>query len=469
MDTVSTTSPVIEPPQCKPNQDDCAVLYYGTNLTDYSDRDFARVRLFGACGDPLDSDFPCLIQGGPVQLLYFPVTTTGGGLCGPDGTTVTPTSTLQPITTMNTTLFPDSVYISFQTLYAAYRPFTGPGGAAAQIGPTFSNTIMAFKSEEISTNCYATWWNQTQTSIPGYGPGTQLNFADLNSPVSASAYECQNQCLDYSVPYVNLPSDNGFYTTQYLHPNWCETILDNFNPLIAVPTRLRDMVPEWKKCKFWSPRQANVIFDPPQALTEASSEDKPTAPPGYSNPSPSPTPTPPAARPTTGTAEQDNMPSSSPPADQPPAGTRSQSPGGVTLPNQPSATSNDDPPADPTPSKQDDPPARTTIVAGTRTITASFPSGTTNVAVIDGTTISPGGSAISIDGQLVSMDSQGLVAVDAVSPTTSSTSRATSSAPAQSSSRPNTSPATATTSSGTQHKLPNMTIMLIVLCLTMAL
>ncbi|KAF2167171.1 hypothetical protein M409DRAFT_54362 [Zasmidium cellare ATCC 36951] len=450
---VKTTSPVIPEPQCRPNQDDCAVLYYGTNLTDYSDRDFARVRLYGACGDPLDSTFPCLIQGGPVQLLYFPVTTTGGGLCGPDGTIVTPTSAPKPITTLGTTLFPDSVYISFETLYAAYRPFTGPGGAAAQIGPTFSNTIMAFKSQEISTNCYATWWNQTQTSIPGYGPGTQLNFADLNSPVSASAYECQNQCLDYSVPYTG-----GEYVTQYLQPNWCETILDNFNPLIAVPTRLRDMVPEWKKCKFWSPRQANVIFDPPQALTEASLEAKPTAPPGYSNPSPSPTPTPPVALPT-GTAEQENVPSSPESANQPPASTGLQSQEGVTLPNQSPASSPSDPPTDPSPSQQHDSPAGTTIIAGSRTITASFPSDATNVALVEGTTLSPGGSAISIDGQMVSMGSQGLVAVDAVSSKadsttsslSSSSSRDITSAPAQISTTPSSSPAT--TSSGAAHKI----------------
>lgn len=473
---ITQTSPVIPEPQCRPNQDDCAVLYYGTNLTDYPDDSFARIRLYGACGLPLDADFPCLVQGGPVRLLYFPVNTTGGSLCGPDGTTITSSAPLEPVTTLGTTFFPDSAYISFETLYAAYRPFTGPGGAAAQIGPAFSNTIIGFRSDEISTNCYATWWNRTQTAnIPGYGPGTMLNFADFNAPIRASAYDCQNQCLPFSVTYIN-----NTYTTQSIYPNPCSTIFDNYNPLLAVPTRLNEMVPQWNKCKFWSPRQANVIFDPPLALTEAPSEATPTMPPAYQDPSPSATaPSPPG--PTAPIAEQDDLPMSTPAAVPPPSDSDSQThpqlEGGVALPNQAPAPTQQDPPSDPKPSQENqggDPSSGTMIVAGDMTITASYPSGATNVAIVDGQTFSPGGSEVTVNGHMVSMGTQGLVAIDAGAH--SSTSSLTTAA-AQSSKEedPSSGQTTAVTSklpnsasSGTRHTIPFTIVLLLAILSTLA-
>lgn len=267
---------------CTLNQADCAIMYFGTNANNLSeannDNGWAFTRLLAACGQPLDTEVPCLVQGGPVELMYFPVSTEGGDLGGCiEGTTVTPTKKPAPITTLGTTFYPGTAYVSFETLYAAYRSLAIPGGAAVQIGTGFSNKIFEFRSDEISTNCYASVFSADGDHNPGYGHGTQLNFADLNYPPPASAYACQNQCR--SVSY-ELSPDGVNVTTHTIHPNPCKTIFDNFNPLLAVPTRLREMHPEWASCRFWNHRQANIVFDPPVALTQEAVVARPTLPGG---------------------------------------------------------------------------------------------------------------------------------------------------------------------------------------------
>ncbi|KAI5360492.1 hypothetical protein Slin14017_G086670 [Septoria linicola] len=244
------------------NQDDCAVAYFGANIKDLQDS-YAQTRLLGACGNLQDADLGCLVQGGQVQLFYFPEQVEGADTCGNDDTPVSPTESPQPITTLGTTFQPGSVYLSFSTLYAAYRPSTGLGGEAAQIGPTFSNTILAFRENE-----------PTATAQPGFGPGTQLNYADLNSPVAASAYACQNQCR----PHEIVRGDDGNITSKSIFPNPSNTIFDNSNPLLAVPTKLREMVPEWSSCSFWNDQNPNIIFDPPTALRQAGQAAGPTLP-----------------------------------------------------------------------------------------------------------------------------------------------------------------------------------------------
>ncbi|KAF7187878.1 hypothetical protein HII31_10778 [Pseudocercospora fuligena] len=299
-----TLSPSVPPQACTMNQEDCAVAYYGANIKsmpyDDSPQGFAHLRLLGGCGDTFDRDLGCLVQGGPVQLYYFPVTTKGG-LCDANGTTVTQTEEQAPVTTMGTTFQPGSVYLSFSTLYAAYRRFTAPGGEAVQVGPTFKNTIFAFKSDEISTNCYvSTFGDQSSATGPGYGPGTQLNYADLNSPVPASAYQCQNQCK----PSSTWIGTDGNYSSTAIIPNPCNTIFDNFNPLLAMPTRLRDMVPEWSSCGFWDYQRANIVFDPPTALQQVASAALPTLPTKLTSTAASPAPTQPPVASATASATQ---------------------------------------------------------------------------------------------------------------------------------------------------------------------
>lgn len=456
-------TPIPEQP-CTMDQADCAVMYFGTNVNNLSDTNsddnWALGRLQGQCGYPLDTDVPCLVQGGPVELLYFPISTTGGdpGGCN-EGTTVTPAEEPAPVTTLGSTFHPGTVYVSFETLYAAYRSLSGPGGAAVQIGKGYSNEIFEFRSDEISTNCYASVFSVDGHHNPGYGPGTQLNFADLNYPPPATAYECQNQCQ--SVSYELGPGGVNV-TTHTILPNPCETIFDNFNPLIAVPTKLKAMNPEWASCRFWNHRQANIVFDPPIALTEAAAVAKPTLPGGYTTASAAmPASTVGSLPSRTATALADNMPSTtsgpsphspqkipsaqksasaSSSAEQPtaiaftPVKSTDQSPsetastsaeqvlvtGDVTF-TAPAAST------DGSPSEAASTSAQQVLVAGDVTITAVSIPGATTVIMVHGvpitapgatksvmvqdSTISVGGPAVVVNGAIVSMGTQGLVAI----------------------------------------------------------
>ncbi|KAF7190103.1 hypothetical protein HII31_08434 [Pseudocercospora fuligena] len=288
---LTTISPSSPAQSCVPNVDECAIYQFGSNIGNSSYDSWVRSRLWGACGEPHDELSPCVIQGGPARLVYFPVTSPPD-LCASNNPsqilTTGPELNNQLITTLGHTFDPKSAYISFETLYAAVRSAQSAGGAAVQIGPTFSNTILPLCSDEVSTNCYGRIGG-TATSTAG--------FADLNSPVPASAYKCQNQCIPYttsSFQYTDgLSSGLPGYSTSYFTPNPCETIYDNFNPLLAVPTKLQELVPEWKTCSLYNDWIANVIFDPPIALHTVNSANGPSIPYGggentVSAPAPSP-------------------------------------------------------------------------------------------------------------------------------------------------------------------------------------
>jgi hypothetical protein len=258
-----------------PNDDDCAFYFFRSNLGHYNTTSNITQWLDVQCGLPVDFPKPCIIQGGPAQLLYFPVSESNREICPTTSAALlqqlpqnAAANNAPPITTLGRTFSAGSAYISFETLYAGFRSHDVPGGEAVQIGPTFSNAVFEFRSDEISTNCFATI-DPVATTTAGYGLGTQLNFADLNLPVAASAYKCQNQCRSCT-PFVRSTVCSAI--------NVCTTIWDNFNPLLAVPTRLREIVPEWSTCSFWDDRIANIIFDPPIALQVADAPAQATLP-----------------------------------------------------------------------------------------------------------------------------------------------------------------------------------------------
>jgi hypothetical protein len=268
--SLTTLSPTFAPNPCVPTADDCAVYYFRSNLGYYNSTADIIKWLDQQCGLPVDWPQPCIIQGGPVQLLYFPVPEVSRNICPATSARSfvqypqNPTTGNAPvITTLGRTFSPGSAYISFETLFAGCRSSNAAGYEAVQVGKTFSNTIFEFRSDEISTNCFATI-DPYATTTAGYGLGTQLNFADLNLPVAASAYKCQDQCRSCVPQFIN-----GRLTASCAAVNECATIWDNFSPLLAMPTRLREIVPEWSTCSFWNDRIANVIFDPPSALTAA--------------------------------------------------------------------------------------------------------------------------------------------------------------------------------------------------------
>ena len=242
--TAKIASPTFRPDPCSPNYDDCNIYWYGKNLPEFTD-EFTSDLLDGACGFPPEFPLQSVIEGGPVQLIYFPEERQDGAFCefsnpallyGP-----TPTigqAPLKVITTLGTTFTSGYAYISFSTLYAAYRTLNEFGGSAVEVAPGFANTFMSFASSEISTNCFDPW----PYTAAATGNGKQLNFADLNSPIPASAYHYQNQCVSF---YFGTDYSRTKYT-----PYPCNTIFDNFNPLLAMPTRLRELAPEWKSCEL---------------------------------------------------------------------------------------------------------------------------------------------------------------------------------------------------------------------------
>ncbi|KAF7186371.1 hypothetical protein HII31_12302 [Pseudocercospora fuligena] len=281
--------PTFTPQPCSLTPKDCRLLYHDTDIESVDDRELLK-----QCGSPahLDDDSAqCLIGGGPVELIYFPVERDNSSLCT-NKTSSGPVS-LRPlmpgvseITTLGHTFSSNSVYVSFKTLYASYDGFWD------KIGPTFSDYIVPLQSSDISTHCGG-WWGAVHNPI-----GTALTYADLNWPVAASAYSCQNRCSDtFSRSYSLDKGIIGAQLVSIASPPQCSTIWSDVNPVLAFPTKIRDMVPEWKSCSFWNENLANFWFDPPIALQPASAAATPTLPtsPKSTAAAAAPTPTSPTA------------------------------------------------------------------------------------------------------------------------------------------------------------------------------
>ena len=253
----STLTPQYRSQPCTPDPEICRMWYYDSNIKLKDDQELVR-----QCGNPAHQGAPCLIGGGPVQLVYFPVTTVGGHLCGNNGTTLSEpgvTEGAEVVTTLGHTFTSGSVYLSFSTLFASYDGFWD------RIGPTFSNFILPLPSAAISTQCGG-WGN-------AHGPGTPLNYADLNWPVPASAYSCQDRC---SVTWTSTCATCLLQTLP--KPLECNTIWSDVDPVLAVPTKVREMVPEWSTCSFWDFAIPNFFFDPPIALHAQPAMATPTWP-----------------------------------------------------------------------------------------------------------------------------------------------------------------------------------------------
>jgi hypothetical protein len=196
-------------------------------------------------------------MGGPVELAYFPVTTIGNDKCHANGSTITNTGGPTAIEALGTTLTSGSVYLSFQTLYAFQEGF------GRRIGPAFTDFILPLPSSAISTQCGG--WFSAQ------GPGTPLNYADLNYPWPASAYNCMNRCrTNLSFTIVNGTG------VSWSPPPQCSTIWSDLNPILAMPTEVHNLVPAWSTCSMWDAALPNFVFDPPRALIAGTAVATPT-------------------------------------------------------------------------------------------------------------------------------------------------------------------------------------------------
>lgn len=245
---------------CIPDSRTCRLWYYESNINVTNEDE-----LLQQCGRPTGLYEPCLVAGGPVQLIYWPEGNGESNICPNNASMVLshasnarkiPATTLpDTITALGHTFTSGSVYLSFHTLYASYDGFWD------RVGPTFKDTIIPVPSSAMSTHCGG--------FTNAHGPGTALNYADLNWPVAASAYNCQARCDNWRFVSHNNESAST--------PE-CQTIWNDVNPNIVVPTLVRDLVPEWAHCEMSGFRIPNFWHDPPIALTAKASIAVPTLP-----------------------------------------------------------------------------------------------------------------------------------------------------------------------------------------------
>lgn len=193
-----------------------------------------------------------MIKGGPVQVAYWPVTAVGD-LCG-NRTTIQPNVT-GPLTASvyGTTMTSPGVMLSISTLYAV-------DGCGNPVGTPISNFLLPQQTSQISSQCapvYHAW----------AGGGQQVNFADYNSPIPASAYNCMPQC-------------QGGIATAFDTLDFCTTFFDDDSrPYLAIPTDIFNIHTAWSDCILADPYDnANAMFDPPTALTPMSTEAAVTVP-----------------------------------------------------------------------------------------------------------------------------------------------------------------------------------------------
>jgi len=245
---------------CIPDSRTCRLWYYESNINVTNEDE-----LLQQCGRPTGLYEPCLVAGGPVQLIYWPEGNGESNICPNNASMVLghasnarkiPATTLpDTITALGHTFTTGSVYLSFHTLYASYDGFWD------RVGPTFRDTIIPVPSSVMSTHCGG--------FTNAHGPGTALNYADLNWPVAASAYNCQARCDNWRFVSHNNESASA--------PE-CQTIWNDVNPNIVVPTLVRDLVPEWAHCEMSGFRIPNFWHDPPIALTAKATIAVPTLP-----------------------------------------------------------------------------------------------------------------------------------------------------------------------------------------------
>lgn len=127
---------------CEANEHYCRLWYYDSNIRNRSQA------IYGLCGLPAHLGEPCLIGGGPVRLIYWPVAENHA--CGVNHTFANSSAlSLAPtVTTLGTTFTSGSVYLSLKTLYAFYDGFF-----QETVGPTFADYIVPLSSAAISTHC----------------------------------------------------------------------------------------------------------------------------------------------------------------------------------------------------------------------------------------------------------------------------------------------------------------------------
>ncbi|KAK5107663.1 hypothetical protein LTR62_000944 [Meristemomyces frigidus] len=220
-----------------------------------------------------------------VVLMYWPVSRISGNLCNASNASTatmseTITGTPNTFVTLGTTLTSPTNYI--------------------QVGGTWAYNV----GNNRTTVSTGIWFPESASAISSYciqdggglGALEAVDYANFNYPVPASAYRCQPKChteSDTLVPYIYTQNGgssgpNHLVTVTVATPlppkNWCSTIWDDYAPALSVPQGLFSIQADHvinanMTCQFLL-YSNNLLFDPPRALSEASSEAGVTKPNG---------------------------------------------------------------------------------------------------------------------------------------------------------------------------------------------
>ncbi|KAK3670727.1 hypothetical protein LTR78_009419 [Recurvomyces mirabilis] len=179
------------------------------------------------------------------------------------------------------TFYENRAYLSYQTAFAT--------NTCGRLGATYAGGLLPVASSDV--------YSVSSYNYDLFDYAYSFNFADLNSPIPASAYLAMPDCAGSgNMGELQYPNKlNGVVAPVMCRQSSYVIYESLFQPVLAVPPEMRDLDPLWSQCELG----LDGLWDPPRALQPASSEAAPTAP-GQSNTltitaSPAQTPNSPAA------------------------------------------------------------------------------------------------------------------------------------------------------------------------------
>lgn len=210
-----------------------------------------------ACTSACNPNY-CTVQGGTVELLYWPVATTSlySGNDGEQRTSIIPISgdPAKTVTAMydGITLVSPTVYISFQTAFALDE-------CSSPVGHNHTGSIVAVQPSDLSS-IHGSLGPQYITASSAHFRGSWVpapfNYTNMAlTPVPLDVYLDQPSCYD----------------------SFCSTIYTDYRPVLSIPKQVLGLDPAWSACDvYWE-----GVYDPPRALQQAESVAGVSTPGGY--------------------------------------------------------------------------------------------------------------------------------------------------------------------------------------------
>lgn len=204
---------------------------------------------FSCSQQPWCNTNACTVQGGTVELLFWPPTTIAQGLRG----NKTTSAAAGPVTAIykNTTLTSPSVYLEYKTAYAL-------NGCSQTIGGSYPGAILALDPDDLF-------------SIDARNDFFVVTTTIKDELHTTSFYQSQELNYDH---LTGLPPGAAYQGMPICVASGCNIITPSlFHPQLVVPTQIREMDSAWATCDLdW-----RGSWDPPIALSGAASIAVPTS------------------------------------------------------------------------------------------------------------------------------------------------------------------------------------------------